>query len=310
MQGAGGGKRSPQSQILNPASLLLEDRWLLSRLTTVTQQVTAALERYRYADAARTLYDFAWNEFCSFYLEMTKARFAVAEQRQTAQRVLAHALDTLLRLLHPMMPFLTEEVWQLMAQVAPNRGLPAAAKAAESVCIAPWPKADTSWQDAKIEEQFADFQAVLGAVREIRNRQNIALKEELTFSVRCDAATAELLRPMQPYFTQMARATGTAWGPEATAPAIVASVSLTGQSGPLEVHVDLSRFIDVGAEQKRLEKERDNLTKQITSIDAKLGNKGFVDKAPAAVVQQQREKLAELRGQLTSIEAALMKLGI
>ncbi len=101
--------------------LLLEDRWLLSRLATVTQQVTAALERYRYADAARTLYDFAWNEFCSFYLEMTKARFAVAEQRQTAQRVLAHALDTLLRLLHPMMPFLTEEVWQLLAHVAPAR---------------------------------------------------------------------------------------------------------------------------------------------------------------------------------------------
>ena len=86
--------------------LLLEDRWLLSRLATVTQQVTDALEHYRYADAARTLYDFAWNEFCSFYVEMTKARFAVAEQRQTAQRVLAHALDVLMRLLHPMMPFL------------------------------------------------------------------------------------------------------------------------------------------------------------------------------------------------------------
>ena len=87
-------------------SLLLEDRWLLSRLATVTQQVTDALEHYRFADAARTLYDFAWNEFCSFYVEMTKARFAVAEQRQTAQRVLAHALDVLMRLLHPMMPFL------------------------------------------------------------------------------------------------------------------------------------------------------------------------------------------------------------
>src|SRR6476646_1597534 len=108
--------------------LLLEDRWLLSRLSTVTQQTTDALEHYRFADAARTLYDFAWNEFCSFYLEMTKARFAVAEQQQTAQRVLAHALDVLMRLLHPMMPFLTEEVWQLLAKVAPNRSLSAAAK--------------------------------------------------------------------------------------------------------------------------------------------------------------------------------------
>ncbi len=129
--------------------LLLEDRWLLSRLATVTQQSTDALEHYRYADAARTLYDFAWNEFCSFYLEMTKARFAVAEQRQTAQRVLAHALDVLMRLLHPMMPFLTEEVWQLLAKVAPNRGLNQSEPSpnpslkgrgiSESVCIAPWP---------------------------------------------------------------------------------------------------------------------------------------------------------------------------
>src|SRR5262249_24369067 len=84
----------------NDLELLLEDRWLLSRLSTVTQQVTELLEMYRYADAARTLYDFAWNEFCSFYVEMTKARFGVPEQRATAQRVLAHALDALLRLLH------------------------------------------------------------------------------------------------------------------------------------------------------------------------------------------------------------------
>ncbi len=86
----------------------------------MTEQVTDYLAKYRYADAARTLYDFAWNDFCSFYVEMTKARFAVPEQRVTAQRVLAHALDTLLRLLHPMIPFLTEEVWQLLAQVAPR----------------------------------------------------------------------------------------------------------------------------------------------------------------------------------------------
>ena len=295
--------------------LLLEDRWLLSRLATVTQQTTDALEHYRFADAARTLYDFAWNEFCSFYLEMTKARFAVAEQRQTAQRVLAHALDVLMRLLHPMMPFLTEEVWQLLAKVAPNRGLSAAAdgkdeSTAESVCIAPWPSADTARQDARIEQQFADFQAVLGAVREIRQSQNIPQREDTYFRgpLRC-SATADLLQPMQPYFTQMARATATAWGPDAIAPDVAASRTIAGQQGPIEIHVDVSRFIDVGAERKRLEKDRENIAKQIKSIDGKLSNKGFVDKAPAEVVQQQRDKLAELRGQLVSVEAAMKKLG-
>jgi valyl-tRNA synthetase len=288
--------------------LLLEDRWLLSRLATVTQQTTEALDRYRYADAARTLYDFAWNEFCSFYVEMTKARFSVPEQRQTAQRVLAHALDVLMRLLHPMMPFLTEEVWQLLAHVAPNRGLPTAASAAESICIAPWPTPDTAWQDATIENQFADFQAVLGAVREIRQTQNIPQREDVTFVVRCDEQAADLLRPMQPYFTQMARAAVAAMGTNVTPPEIRASRTLTGQHGAMEVHVDLSRFFDAGAERKRLEKERENLNKQLSSIENKLANKNFVDKAPAEVVESQRTKLAELREQMTSIEAALKKL--
>jgi len=295
--------------------LLVEDRWLLSRLSTVTQQVTDYLEKYRYADAARALYDFAWNEFCSFYVEMTKARFAVADQRQTAQRVLAYALDTLLRLLHPMIPFLTEEVWQLLAQVAPERGLqkpgagtPRLAKAEASVCIAAWPTPDKARQDATIEAQFADFQAVLGAVREIRQRQNIPFTEKLDFSVRSDAATAKRLEPMQPYFTQMAKASGTAWGPSATPPDVAASVSISGQSGPLEVHVDVSRFIDVGAERQRLEKQREDLTKFVKSIDAKLSNAAFVDKAPADVVRQQRDKRSELAAQLESVEAALKKL--
>ncbi|MEX2317889.1 MAG: class I tRNA ligase family protein [Pirellulales bacterium] len=291
------------------ADLLLEDRWLLSRLSTVTQQVTDMLEHYRYADAARTLYDFAWNEFCSFYVEMTKARFGVPAQRLTARRVIAHALDILVRLLHPMMPFLTEEVWHLLGQVAPTRGIAKAqaARPAESVCLASWPIADVSYQDATIEAQFADFQAVLGAVREVRQAQNIPSKEDVTFAVRCDEATAKLLAPMQPYFTQMAKATGTAWGP-ATTPDVAASRTLAGRNGPLEVHVDVSRFIDVGAERKRLEKERDEKAKFADSINKKLANKAFVDKAPAAVVNEQRAKLAEVEAQLASVTAALAKL--
>jgi valyl-tRNA synthetase len=101
--------------------LLIEDRWILSRLSTVTQETTAALAEYRYADAAKSLYGFAWDEFCSFYVEMVKARLSEPTARPTAQRVLAHTLDTLLRLLHPMVPFVTEEVWQLLAQAAPCR---------------------------------------------------------------------------------------------------------------------------------------------------------------------------------------------
>ncbi len=288
--------------------LTIEDRWLLSRLSTVTEQVTVALESFHYADAARTLYHFAWDEFCSFYLEMTKARFGVSSERVLVQRVLAHALDILLRLLHPMIPYLTEEVWHLLATVAPQRGVPAPCPTAESVCIAPWPKADPTHQDKLIEKQFAQFQAVLGAIREIRTRQNVPPKESIPFSVRCDQATASRLEPMQAYFTQMARAQATAWGPKVTAGAQVASVTLTEGGLPIEVHVDISAYIDVKVEQARLVKQRDDLIRHIGNMEKKLGNENFVSRAPAAVVQQQRDKLAEVQGQLVSVEAALAKL--
>ena len=194
------------------------------------------------------------------------------------------------------------------AEVAPQRGLTKPQAAEASVCIAAWPTPDKSRQDATIEAQFADFQAVLGAVREIRQRQNIPFSETLEFTVRSDAATAKRLEPMQPYLMQMAKATGTAWGPNATAPDVAASITLSGQSGPLEVHVDVSRFIDVEAEKKRLQKLLEDNTKFIKSIDAKLSNAAFVDKAPAEVVQQQRDKRAELAAQLETVEAALKKL--
>ena len=102
------------------SDLLIEDRWILSRLATVTQETTQALAEYRYADATNALYGFAWDEFCSFYVEMVKARLSEPAMRPTAQRVLAHTLDSLLRLLHPVIPFMTEEIWQLLAEAAPR----------------------------------------------------------------------------------------------------------------------------------------------------------------------------------------------
>ncbi len=122
--------------------LAVEDRWILSRLATVTRETTSALSEYRYGDAARVLYDFAWNEFCSFYVEMVKGRLQDPSTRATAQRVLAATLDTLVRLLHPLVPFITEEVWQLLGQAAPRRGLSTQQLPAESIMLASWPEAD------------------------------------------------------------------------------------------------------------------------------------------------------------------------
>ncbi|MEQ8848346.1 valine--tRNA ligase [Botrimarina sp.] len=309
------GFSASNSQLATPDSQLkLEDRWLLSRLGTVTEQVSSALDDYRFADAARALYDFAWNEFCSFYVEMTKARFAEeGPDKQVAQAVLAHGLDVLLRLLHPMAPFLTEEVWSLLNEVAPVRGLPEPAEAVESVCVAQWPRAQSgaegiSPRSVEIEDQFAKFQAVLGAVREVRQAQKIPPKEPLQFTVKCDATTANLLEPMQPYFTQMARATATDLGPEAASPEIAATKPIAGFESAIEVHVDIAQFIDVEAEKKRLAKEQAQLTKYIAGVRGKLSNEKFVANAPAEVVEGEKGRLAEAEQNLAAVEAALAKL--
>ncbi len=303
--------------------LTTEDRWLLSRLATVTAGVTEALEGYRYADAAKMLYDFAWDEFCSFYVEIAKARLTDEASRETAQQVLAHALDTLLRLLHPLMPFLTEEIWQLLNQVAPERGVgwavPTASaepsttqvgtahptQAAEPWLIrAAWPVADMRWQDKETEARFAVFQQALAAIREIRSRQNIATRQPLEFAIKCDAATATLLQPMTAYFQSMANAAATGFGPDVAIPPTHAKSALAG----LEIFVDLKDLIDVKAELAKNEQQEQKLLGLIKGKETKLANESFVARAPANVVQAERDSLAQLQEQLASVRRALASL--
>ncbi len=284
--------------------LATEDRWILSRLSTVTQTVTESLEGYHYADAARAIYDFAWDEFCSFYIEMVKERLLEKGQQRIAGSVLAHTLDNLLRLLHPMIPFITEEVWQMFAKIVPKRGISSSATPAESIMTAEWPQADHSRQDPEIEARFAKFQSVLGAIREIRSGQNIPPKESIEFCVRCDDDTVSLLEPMEPFFNSMAKAKSVAWGPDITPPKRNATTSLTG----IDVYVDLRDFFDAGAERDRLSKELTRLQGMAAGKQKKLENANFVERAPADVVQRERDSLAEIQEQIRTLTEALQEL--
>jgi len=286
------------------AELAVEDRWLLSRLSTVTGQVTKALEHYRYADAARTLYDFAWDEFCSFYVEMIKHRLQSAESRPVAQRVLAHALDVLLRLLHPIIPFVTEDVWQRLAALAPERGLEHPCRAAQSIIIAAWPGATPEREDPRIEARFTRFQEVLKGVRDIRSRQNVPPRQTVDFSVRCDEETADLLRPMEPSFASMAAARATAWGPEVQPPPVGANAVLPG----IEVFVDLQGLIDLEAEIARKQKDLGKIEAQIAGKRKKLANDRFVSRAPADVVERERAALAQLEENRSALIQLLEQL--
>ena len=286
--------------------MTLEDRWIVSRLTSVAQSTTAKLDAFKFAEAAQELEKFTWDEFCSFYLEMLKPRFADTNQRVTAQRMLAHVLDQILRLLHPMIPFLTEEIWESLNATAPERGLAEISAGEKRLILANWPVSDDSLRNESIESQFQIFQSVMGAVREIRSRQNLPPKQEVAFSVNCNAATANVIEPMQGYFRAMAQANLTGCGDHVTAPKPSATVALAD----LEVFVDLTGLIDEAAERKRLEKEHSRLEGLKTGKEKKLANEKFVSNAPAEIVENERASLEQIKEQLKSVEQALGELQV
>jgi valyl-tRNA synthetase len=284
--------------------LALEDRWILSRLSSITESVTEDIKRYRYAEASRTVYEFAWDHFCSLYLEMAKPRLQDPRARPTVQAILAHSLDTLLRLLQPIMPFVTEDIWQFLNRHAPKRGLASNVPASRWLMHADWPVAIHTDRDPNIESQFSQFVALLGAIREIRSRQNIAPKESLEYCVRSNSEIETLLLPMRPLIQSMAGATVQAWSSNPALPSVQAHIALD----TMDVFVDLGKFIDVEAEIARNEKLLENLIKQITAKQGKLTNESFVSRAPADVVEKERASLVDLTTQRDSAEAALKSL--
>jgi len=290
---------------IDVATLPLEDRWLLSRLATVTDQVTRGTDTFKFSEVARILYDFAWDEFCSFYVEIAKPRLADDQLRSVTQNVIAHGLDTLLRLLHPIMPFVTESIWGFLGELAPRRGLVPEA-AAPFVMISQWPQHHQEHFDPTIERQFAEFQDVIGAIRRIRASQNIAPRETVPVAIRCSTSSRELLSPMTTYFSALAGADVVALGPDAKPFATDAPLALPAID--VDVHVDLEQFIDIEAELSRLEKLLGQIVKQITGKEAKLSNENFVSRAPADVVQRERESLGDLINQRDSVQSDIQKL--
>jgi valyl-tRNA synthetase len=285
---------------VRPEELPLEDRWILSRLATVTAAVTGQLEGYHFSEAARTIYDFTWSEFCDWYLEMSKGRLRDAAGRAAAQRVLVGVLDAILRLVHPIMPFVAESVWQVLAEAAFERGLPAPEPAAESVVIAPWPSLPASWQDPAMEQRIARMQDLVRAVREVRNRYGID-RAPLEVFVRCGGAVAEDMRALAPFVALLANVSRLESGPGVQKP----PQSARHVHPDFEGYVSLRGLIDRPKEIQRLEKQRAEVLRRLQSARAKLENANFVRNAPPEVVQQQRDLVADLECQLTAIEENL-----
>jgi valyl-tRNA synthetase len=295
------------SAAATPSDAPLEDRWLMSRLASVSRDVTRAIDEYRFAEASRALYAFAWDEFCSAYLELCKARLADPASRDRARSMLLVGLDTILRLLHPIMPFVTEEIWQHLGEALGPRRMPwddPAAAPAAMVMTAAWPRPPETWIDASTETRFGTFLAIVAAIREIRARQNVPPKTRVPVAIRTSADVAALLAPLVPSVASMAAADVTAIGPDAPVPPSAATAS----AGGCDVAVDLAGLVDVGAEIARLVKENEKTEGFIRAKQTKLADATFTARAPEAVIAKERAALEELEAKLARGTAALAEL--
>lgn len=285
------------------ASLPLEDQWLLSRLQQTTEELTNHLESFRFSESIRTLYEFIWTEFCDWYVEMSKGRLK-DESKPVAQRVLAGVLDAILRLIHPFMPFLAETIWKSLGEVAPLRGLPVPEKAEISVVIAAWPNYPKAWHQPAIESRIARMQELVRAIRDVRNRYLLDAKKMLDIKVRCSDAIAFDLKSLKPFLAHLGGVGELECGPQVTRP----SQSASHVHPDFEAYISLAGLIDVNAEIARLEKMMVEKQKQIQSIEAKLSNESFVQRAPVEVVAQQRETQADLISQIKLIDENMVSL--
>ena len=275
----------------------LADRWILTRSAETARAVTANLENYELGEAGRAIYEFLWSEFCDWYIELTKARLYDKENvraKNTALYVLRTVLERTMRLLHPFMPFLTEEIWQKL----PHEG--------HSIMRAPWPEVDEKEIDAEAEAAMTAIMEVIKVTRNLRAELGTppGKKSALLLRVR-DAALADVFAAHTDYFHALASASEVIFlAEDAPDPENVVTGALAGAA----VYLPLAGLIDVEKETARLTKERDNLEKEIARLSGKLANAGFTSKAPAAVVAAEREKLAGYEEKIGLIRSRLADL--
>jgi valyl-tRNA synthetase len=280
-----------QPAAVREEELTLADRWIRSRLAAVTASLNRSLEQYKFYEAADALYHFVWHEFCDWYLELAKV--GLKEGNRTTEAVLADVLDQVLRLLHPFMPFITEEIWQ---------HLPGAGR---SISLAAFPAAREDWRDEEAEKAMALLQEVVVEVRKIRTENRIPPKEKLDLRVKSpDEAAARSLAAVAPSLQALAGIAGLEFSADAPA----AKRVLKGVAGPFELAIPLAETADLGQEKERLEKEMQKIRAEISKLEQKLDRADFVSKAPAAVVEETRARLAGLRDRGEKVEKNLAQL--
>lgn len=275
----------------------LADRWILSRYSDTLQRVTQAYEQFRFHEVESTLHGFFWREYCDWYLEAIKPRLYGddAELRRASLTTAIFVLRGLLRLLHPMVPFVTEEIWQHIGRTM-----------SDSILTASWPTNEACFADPQVESDFELLQATIVAVRTIRGEMNVPPHKEaevLISGVR--DGQGELLQSHERYFSHLARVSALQVGSSLARPRL----SATSVVKNLEIFVPLSGLIDIEVERTRLEKERTRLEKQREGLARKLQNEDFLNKAPKHVIENEQRKLQDFGETLNKVVQNLQQLG-
>lgn len=275
-----------------PLSYSFVDKWLLTRLQQTISAVSEELDTYRFDMAAQTLYEFIWNEYCDWYVELTKTQLQLGDeaQQRATRRTLVRVLETVLRLLHPIMPFITEELWQTIAPLAN-------AKNTDSIMLADWPQPDCSLINSEAVDQMHYLQELVNSVRNLRGEMGLAMSVKVPLLLE-SAADLSTLLPYLPLMARLSEATQVAHLPESDdAPVAVC------QGARLMLKVE----VDKAAETARLQKEAEKLQKNIDKIAAKLSKPGYTEKAPAHLVEKDRSELAQLQDRMAKIHLQLQK---
>jgi valyl-tRNA synthetase len=279
-------------------NMTLADRWIISRLQEAETEVTAAIDSYRFDLAAQALYDFVWNEYCDWYLELSKPVLwdedgDPATQKGT-RRTLVRVLESILRLAHPMLPFISEEIWQ---NIAPLAGIALDPKG-DTIMLQPFPVADPSMVDVDADADIEWVKKVIVAVRNVRGEMNISPAKALPiYLARGDATDKRRLDENRQFVSKLASLESITWL-ENPAEAPLCATALAGH---LEILVPMAGIIDVTVELSRLDREINKISIEVSKLSGKLSNAKFTDKAPAEVVEKERRKLEDLESAVSKL---------
>ncbi|MFS0672949.1 valine--tRNA ligase [Ornithinibacillus sp. 179-J 7C1 HS] len=275
--------------------LSLADKWILTRLNETIEQVTRNTDKYEFGEAGRHLHNFIWDELCDWYIEMAKIPLYGENElaKKTTQSVLAHVLDQTMRLLHPFMPFITEEIWQKL----PHQG--------DSITIAKWPTVREDFHDEKASEEMKRLVSIIKAVRNIRAEVDTPMSKQISLLIQAkDETIVNELESNRGYLERFCNPSELVIGIKVDAPEKAMTAVITGA----EIFLPLEGLIDFDKEIARLEKELEKWNKEVERVEKKLSNKGFIAKAPESVVEEEKKKQQDYLEKQKAVQVRLAEL--